>query len=407
MATLKTLPNGMHQVRFRDLNGKQRAKNFKVRAAAKIFMVNLEKDLQDGDWIDPELSKQTLETLWPLFIELKGGKSRSTIYDYTSMWKVHISPKWGKTKFSELKQSTIDSWVISLGLSERREDKIHLLLCMMLDLARKENYIKFNPLRTHKGTRDKSNLRKVSKDQVGQALTQEQLQKVAKHAGYYEDHILVMGLCGARWGELVALKVSDVNFNTGKLSITKTMEEIDGRLYEKDSTKTNESREVEIIDFLMRRAPKWVEGKLPTDPLFTTPEGTFLRRSNFGRRIFHPALAMAQVPQMRVHDLRWTFVTLCSSLGIKQNVIRKMTGHTTDYMTAAYTKVFKEDMSKEMEKLNASAYEVHAMCIDDEKPETQVTVKHETYAHYEVSFGVKVLQEWLGQQDYEFWALTN
>ena len=407
MATLKTLPNGMHQVRFRDLNKKQRAKNFKVKAAAKRFMINLEKDLQDGDWIDPELSKQNLETLWPLFIELKSGKSRSTIYDYTSMWKVHISPKWGKTKFSQLKQSTIDSWVISLGLSERREDKIHLLLCMMLDLARKENYIKFNPLRTHKGTRDKSNLRKVSKDQVGQALTQEQLQKVAKHAGYYEDHILVMGLCGARWGELVALKVSDVNFNTGKLSITKTMEEIDGRLYEKDSTKTNESREVEIINFLMRRAPKWVEGKLPTDPLFTTPEGTILRRSNFGRRIFHPALAEAQVPQMRVHDLRWTFVTLCSSLGIKQNVIRKMTGHTTDYMTAAYTKVFKEDMSKEMEKLNASAYEVHAMCTDDEQSQTQAPVKQGTYAQYEVSFGVKVLQEWLGQQDYEFRALTN
>lgn len=110
---------------------------------------------------------------------------------------------------------------------------------------------------------------------------------------------------------------------------------------------------------------------------------------------------------MRVHDLRWTFVTLCSSLGIKQNVIRKMTGHTTDYMTAAYTKVFKEDMSKEMEKLNASAYEVHAMCIDDEKPETQATVIHETYAHYEVSFGVKVLQEWLGQQDYEFYDSDN
>ena len=407
MATLKTLPNGMHQVRFRDLNGKQRAKNFKVKAAGKRFMINLEKDLQDGDWIDPELSKQTLETLWPLFIELKSGKSRSTIYDYTSMWKVHISPKWGKTKFSQLKQSTIDSWVISLGLSERREDKIHLLLCMMLDLARKENYIKFNPLRTHKGTRDKSNLRKVSKDQVGKALTQEQLQKVAKHAGYYEDHILVMGLCGARWGELVALKVSDVNFNTGKLSITKTMEEIDGFLYEKDSTKTNESREVEIIDFLMRRAPKWVEGKLSTDPLFTTPEGTILRRSNFGRRIFHPALAKAQVPQMRVHDLRWTFVTLCSSLGIKQNVIRKMTGHTTDYMTAAYTKVFKEDMSKEMEKLNVSAYEVHEMCTEESEPNKEEFSKPSNHAHYEVKFGLNVVREWLGQQDYEFGALTN
>jgi hypothetical protein len=53
MATLKTLPNGMHQVRFRDLNRKQRAKNFKVKSDAKRFMVSLEKELMDGDWIDP------------------------------------------------------------------------------------------------------------------------------------------------------------------------------------------------------------------------------------------------------------------------------------------------------------------------------------------------------------------
>jgi integrase len=216
-----------------------------------------------------------------------------------------------------------------------------------------------------------------------------------------------MGLCGARWGELVALKVSDLNLNTGKLSITKTMEEIDGHLYEKDSTKTNESREVQIIDFLMKRAPKWVEGKIPSDPLFTTPEGTILRRSNFGRRVFHPALAKAQVPQMRVHDLRWTFVTLCSALGIKQNVIRKMTGHTTDYMTAAYTKVFKEDIGIEMEKLNASAYEVHAMCTDEVKPEIEVPAKSEIYAQNEDSLVVKALEQWLGQQDYESGALTN
>lgn len=345
--------------------------------------------------------------LWPLFMELKAGKSRSTIYDYSSMWKVHIAPKWGKTKFSQLKQSTIDSWIISLGLSTRREDKIHLLLCMILDLARKENYIKFNPLRTHKGTRDKSNLRRISKDQVGQALTQEQLQRVARNAGYYEDHILVMGLCGARWGELVALKVSDVNFKTKRLSITKNYEEIDGHLFPKDSTKTNESREVEIIGFLMERAPKWVEGKLPTDPLFTTPEGKILRRSNFGRRIFHPALEKAQVPHMRVHDLRWTFVSLCSALGIKQHVIRKMTGHTTDYMTAAYTKVFKEDMSQEMEKLNTSAYEVHALCTDENESEIKETPKPSNHAQYQVSHALNAVKEWLGQQDYEFRALTN
>ena len=84
-----------------------------------------------------------------------------------------------------------------------------------------------------------------------------------------------------------------------------------------------------------------------------------------------------------------------------------MTGHTTDYMTAAYTKVFKEDISKEMEKLNVSAYEVHAMCTDEVKSEIELSTNSEIYAQNEESLVVKALQEWLGQQDYEFRALTN
>jgi hypothetical protein len=84
-----------------------------------------------------------------------------------------------------------------------------------------------------------------------------------------------------------------------------------------------------------------------------------------------------------------------------------MTGHTTDYMTAAYTKVFKEDIGIEMEKLNASAYEVHAMCTDEVKPEIEVPAKSEIYAQNEDSLVVKALEQWLGQQDYESGALTN
>jgi len=76
-------------------------------------------------------------------------------------------------------------------------------------------------------------------------------------------------------------------------------------------------------------------------------------------------------------------------------------------MTAAYTKVFKEDISKEMEKLNTSAYQVHAMCTEEVESETEIPAKSEIHAQNEDSLIVKALQEWLGQQDYEFWALTN
>ena len=59
------------------------------------------------------------------------------------------------------------------------------------------------------------------------------------------------------------------------------------------------------------------------------------------------------------------------------------------------------------EELNASAYEVHAKCTDEVKPEIEAPAEIETYAQNEVSLWVNELEEWLGQQDYEFRALTN
>jgi hypothetical protein len=50
---------------------------------------------------------------------------------------------------------------------------------------------------------------------------------------------------------------------------------------------------------------------------------------------------------------------------------------------------------------------VHAKCTDEVKPEIEAPSKIETYAQNEVSLWVNELEEWLGQQDYEFWALTN
>ena len=55
----------------------------------------------------------------------------------------------------------------------------------------------------------------------------------------------------------------------------------------------------------------------------------------------------------------------------------------------------------------ASAYEVHAMCTDEVKPEIEVPAKSEIYAQNEDSLVVKALEQWLGQQDYESGALTN
>ena len=46
--------------------------------------------------------------------------------------------------------------------------------------------------------------------------------------------ILTLGLCGLRWGELVALRVEDVDLQRDRLTISKSITRIGGRMVETD-----------------------------------------------------------------------------------------------------------------------------------------------------------------------------
>jgi integrase len=49
--------------------------------------------------------------------------------------------------------------------------------------------------------------------------------------------------------------------------------------------------------------------------VFLSSQGTHLRRSNFNRRVWQPAIPAAGVEGLRVHDLRHTADTLAAAAG--------------------------------------------------------------------------------------------
>jgi integrase len=407
MTKPKRLKNGTWQVRFRDLDKHQRARNFKSRKEAEAFIVELTYELKHGTWLDDRKGRVLLSEIWSEFIGLKGAKKANTIADYRSMWKVHLEPKWGNTPINRITQNAFDQWVISLGLSARRTRKLHLLASMIFDVAVKGEFLKRNPLKDPTGKRDASNLPTIAKRQVGMSLTLDQLLNLARNAGYFHDHILFLGLTGARWGEFVALKVSDLDLTRGVVRISKSISEIEGVPVLSETTKNHQDREVKLVDFLLKRASSWIEGKNSDDFLFTSPEGSILRKANFSRRIFIPALEKTGLPRIRIHDLRWTAISIASSLGISQQVVRVQVGHSNAHMTNAYTKIFQIDQTEAVEKLNNAVNEVHEKCTPEIVSTDSEYPVLEIHAQKELDGGINSLEEWLRQQDYESGALTN
>ena len=82
--------------------------------------------------------------------------------------------------------------------------------------------------------------------------------------------ILTLGLCGLRWGELVALRVEDVDLQRDRLTISKSITRIGGRMVETDP-KTHEKRVVMFPVVLLPALNAQCADRRPTDFLFTAP----------------------------------------------------------------------------------------------------------------------------------------
>lgn len=405
--SIKKTANGKYQVRFRDESKRQRSKTFTRKKDAESFESKVKTEVKNGSWLDPVLANVILEDIWVDFYELKQGKKKNTLTDYENIWRLHLAPRWGKMAVIRINQVEFDKWVISKQLSPKRIGKIHLVMSMLLDHAVKRKNLKHNPLKDALGRRYKGNLPTPAVEIATNFLTLSQLMKVAERAGFYRDVVLVLGLCGLRWGELVGLQVKDLNVAAGTITIRRSLVEINGKL-EESSTKSHRWRIVQLPAILQSACHRWVFEKNQEDPLFHTQEGTFLRNTNFTRRVFIPALKAAEVKKIRIHDLRHTAASIAISAGATPNMVKEMLGHSDVQLTMrVYAHIFEADREKVAANVDRAVNEVHEMCTDPSETEIMSPSKasiNPSDLRFFLQTGNHVDS---GTSDYEFGALTN
>jgi integrase len=111
--------------------------------------------------------------------------------------------------------------------------------------------------------------------------------------GRYQALIFTAAYTGLRWGELAGLQNQRMNVLRASLDVFEALTEVDGRL-ELGATKTGARRTVALprflCDMLGEHAGRYSN---PEAWVFTAAEGGPLRRSNFYRRHYKPAVARA------------------------------------------------------------------------------------------------------------------
>ena len=136
------------QVRYIDPNRRERSKTFRRKVDAERFLVQVESQKQRGDWIDPDLSA-TLFTDWARdWLTTRVHLKPKTYAGYESALRVHILPRFGRTRLDRIDGLSIEEWIADLkasGLSASRMRQSHNVLSQVLKAAVRARYLPANP----------------------------------------------------------------------------------------------------------------------------------------------------------------------------------------------------------------------------------------------------------------------
>lgn len=337
-----------YRVRYRKPDGTQtdkrgfRRKSDAVNWAAK----SVTTAKAEGTYIDPQSGKATVGELAPAWLAKKKLAVKVSYYrTLENAWRTWVEPEWAGVPVSGIAREDVQRWIVGIGAKGRSASvtlRAHGILAGILDDAVDDRRIPSNPARRIELPR-KRRKRHVY-------LTARQLADLAGHAKWRRDIILTLGLCGMRWGELVPLRVRDVDLDSRRIYIGVSAPMVGGEIIP-DDTKTYTERTImypAALDGIMHAC---CDGRRPDDLLFEAPgkPGRMIREygnASSGDGWLVTARKAAGIGErLTIHDLRHTAASLMVHAGANVKAVQRQLGHASAAMTLdIYADLFDDDL---------------------------------------------------------------
>lgn len=341
----KTKSGVRWDVRYRDAQRAQRKRSFARKVDAQRFANTVETDLVRGEWIDPRRSRETFDGWAEKWLATIVDRKPKTRESYESIVSTHLLPRFGRVEIGAIDYPMVLAFVAELherGVAPKTVRNIRDVLRMVMRLAVRSGAIKSNPVaEISVGRGAKKEMVFLDPSQID-SLARAVAAPPARYrrgerrvSGYPEYGLLVRfaSYTGLRAGELVGLRVKDLELLHRRVQVSRSASEAYGEL-QIVATKTYERRSVPIPRSLVDELAEVVAGKAPDDFAWTSPQGDALRYSNWYKRHFRPAVTRSQVPdETRFHDLRHTYAALLISQGAHPRAIMERMGHSTITVT--------------------------------------------------------------------------
>jgi integrase len=343
MATIEgysTAAGKRYQVRYRTPKRTTTCKRgFRTKRDAQEFASTVEVEKMTGSYVAPSLGMITVGELAPAWLARKQSDVAPSNYRMLeSAWRIHVQPAWGTTRIADVELNAVEQWIGRMG---RKSGATTVLRCYgvlagVLDDAVKARRLASNPARGVENLPHKSGKRRVylSPDDVG---------RLAAESGQHRALVLTLAYTGIRWGEAVALRVSDVQFLRRRLSVHDNAVQL-GVDHAVGVTKSRQERSVPVPGFVLDELSVQCRGRGP-DTLVFGDGAHYQPRPKSTDGWFVVATKRAKVQHISPHDLRHTCASIAISSGVNVLALSRMLGHQSAKVTLdTYADLFDTDL---------------------------------------------------------------
>lgn len=345
---VKELPDGQWQARWRDENGRQRAKRFPTEKKAQRFLDDTLADIRAGrrTAAEPKITVGELADRW---LTASLNLRPRTIETYRRDLDLYILPALGHVRIGNLRPEAIQSYLAD-ELTRFAPSSVHRhyrTINRMFNYAIEMGYVASNPCA-------RVNPPRVPKSEMT-IFTVEQIEAIATNiTPRYRAFVLLLAYGGLRFSEGVGLRRRNLDGN--RLTIDSQLQKI-GKEWKRGDTKTPAGNRTivlpaSVVAELDAHLAKFT-GPAPDDLMFTdrngNPIGHTFRYGSWGRACVKAGmgtmswetakdssnskrhLRYRNIPHP--HDLRHTSVALAIAAGAHPKTIQARLGHSSISVT--------------------------------------------------------------------------
>jgi integrase len=341
---------------------------------AKDQLREIDEKIDRGTYI-PEKKVPKFSEVAKQWLEHKKLNLRESTW---SVYKGHTKHHF--KEFDGLKVSRITTAKVEKFITDRQRQgmnistirKVLVSLNQIMAYAVRHRYIDHNPIRDAERPRGQGGVGGSKKSFLSHEEIRQFLKAEKSHK--YKTLFMLAIMSGARQGELLGLKWSDVDWKYNQIHIQRTFN--NQAWYDTKTAAGN--RKIDLGPSMMADLKLWRIACPPNELnlIFPNNAGGPINHNNMVSRHFNPALKKANISHVRFHDLRHTYASLLLEQGENIKYIQSQLGHSRPNFTLnVYTHLMKRVNQEAALKLESSIFGTgHNLVTTNKKEVTASTV---------------------------------